>query len=215
MWTAPAGPKSINNDADAIESAGHCLPPLLLLLDQYDGFLVACYSDHPLVPALQQHTQKPIVGIFQASVTTSLQLISREQTFGIVSTGKIWEKLLTNAVHQFLGSPSEAIVRAGVGRSYPFTGVETTGLNATDLHDAPAAEVRKRMKEATWRLLDRNSGGNVGAICLGCAGMVGLEEIVRETCMEKLGDADGSLIRIIDGVRAGVGILHGLARGRF
>lgn len=215
FFTAPSGPKSIDDDADAVESARHCLPHLLLSVDQHDGFLVACYSDHPLTWMLCKHTRKPVVGIFQASVATSLQMISRHQTFGIVSTGDVWKSLLTNAVHRFIGSPAENIT--DVKRTSPFAGVETTGLNATDLHEAPVAEVHRRIKEATKRLLDRNHYGEVRAICLGCAAMVGMEEVVREACIEKLGsDTNGdSLFRVIDGVKAGVGVLQGLVRGGF
>ena len=211
FFTAPSGPKSIDDDDDAAESAEHCLTHLLPLLDQHDGFLVTCYSDHPLTWILPKHTRKPVVGIFQASVTTSLQVISRDQTFGIISTGDVWERLLTNAVHEFIGTPAEN--RDDLNR---FAGVETTGLNATDLHDAPAAEVHRRIKEATKRLLDRNHRGDVRAICLGCAGMVGMEKIVREACIEKLGDANGDVVfKVVDGVKAGVGVLQGLVRGGF
>jgi len=207
FFTAPSGPPSINDDAQAIESANHCMPHLLQLLDQHNGFLVACYSDHPLVWMLSEQTRKPVVGIFQASVATSLQLITRSQTFGIVTTGDIWGGLLTKAVHNFIGVSTHR---------NPFAGVETTGLNAIDLHNAPAAEVRRRMKDATKRLLDRDHSGNVRAICLGCAGMVGLEEVVREACLEKLGQVEGTdIVRVIDGVKAGVGILQTLVRGQF
>jgi len=213
FFTASSGPKSINDDADASESERHCLPYLLPLLDHHDGFLVACYSNHPLTWTLRNYTRKPIVQISTASVTTALQLISRHQTFGIVSTGDVWESLLTNAVHEFIGVPAEK--SNGLNRTSPFAGVETTGLNATDLHNAPAVEVRRRIKEATKRLLDRNHHGDVRVICLGCAGMTGMEEVVREACTEKLGDTDGSLVRVVDGVKAGVGILQSLVRGGF
>ncbi|USP81866.1 hypothetical protein yc1106_09140 [Curvularia clavata] len=152
-FTAPSGPKSINNEEDAAESVKHCLPALQQdHLTRHDGFLVACYSQHPLVPILKEQSeirnaQKPVTGIFEASVSTSLQLIHPEEKFGIVSTGKVWETILSDATIAFLGTGSEASKR--------FAGVETTGLNATDLHDAPAEEVRKRMKDAVKRLLKK------------------------------------------------------------
>lgn len=90
--------------------------------------------------------------------------------------------------------------------------METTGLNATDLHDAPAEEVRKRMKDAVKRLLRK---GKVGAICLGCAGMSGMNEMVREACVEELGDVEGNRVRIVDGVQAGVAWLEGAIRSGF
>lgn len=179
-------------------------------LENHDGFLVACYSQHPLVLKLKSEpaikaTGKPVAGIFEASVAMSLQLIAPGERFGIVSTGKVWEVILTEAVMDFLGTgPSAASKR--------FAGVETTGLNATELHDAPADEVRRKMKEATKRLLRK---GYVGAVCLGCAGMVGMDEMVRSAAVEELGEEKGSGLRIVDGVKAGVVWLEGAVRGGF
>ena len=83
--------------------------------------------------------------------------------------------------------------------------------------------------EATKRLLHRekvssesssSSSGSlifsgVQAICLGCAGMVGLDEAVRAACVETLGEERGKEVYIVDGVKAGVGMLYGLTRGGF
>ncbi|ORY17117.1 Asp/Glu/hydantoin racemase [Clohesyomyces aquaticus] len=209
FFTAPSGPKSINDEDDAVESVKHTLPALKPLLDRHNGFLVACYSKHPLVPLLKQEAvvkdgRKPVTGIFEASVSTSLQIIHPDEKFGIVSTGKVWEKILSEAVVDFLGTGSEASRR--------FAGVETTGLNATELHDAPQEEVRKRVQGAVKRLLKR---GDVGAVCLGCAGMAGMDEWVREACVEELGELDGESIRIVDGVQAGVAWLEGAVRSGF
>lgn len=194
---------------DAAESAEACLPQLLPILDRHDGFLVACYSYHPLVRMLKSHNDvqdkgKPVTGIFEASVAASLQLIAPDEAFGIVSTGKVWEQILSDAVVEFLGTGSETSKR--------FAGVETTGLNATELHDTAAEEVRRRMKDATKRLVRK---GKVGAICLGCAGMVGMNEMVREACVEELGTVDGERVRVVDGVQAGVAWLEGALRSNF
>lgn len=210
-FTAPSGPSSINNEDDASESVTHCLPTLTQNhhLTTHSAFLVACYSPHPLVSVLQDHpdilgskTYKPVTGIFEASISTSLSLLRHGQIFGIVSTGKVWEEILTDAVEKYLGA-------SGSGK---FAGVETTGLNATDLHDAPQDEVERRMKDAVKRLLGK---GDVGAICLGCAGMAGMDSWVREACVEELGEKDGGRVRIVDGVVAGVAWLEGVMRSGY
>jgi Asp/Glu/hydantoin racemase len=218
-FTCPTpGISSINSPADSAESAKLCLPHLLPLLPHYDAFLIACYSHHPLVPQLKAEctalatastsedggvgARKYVTGIFEASVLASLSLLSEVETFGIVSTGKVWEDALTEAVRAFLGVNS-------VSR---YSGTETTGLNATELHDLPAEQVQAKMKEATKRLLKR---GNVNAICLGCAGMVGLDEAVRTACIEALGQGAGQKVHIIDGVKAGVAQLLGNAMTAF
>ena len=203
FFTAPSGPSSINNDEDALASAHQCIHALVpQYVNAFDSFLVACFSHHPLVSLLREATnnEKPVLGIFEASVTTALQLLSpktelREQ-FGIVSTGQVWEKLLTSAVNELLGTSS--------GGSDRFAGVETTGLDATDLHDAPQEEVKARMKEATRRLVGK---GNVKVVILGCAGMAGMDEWVREEV--------GKDVKIVDGVKAGIGALQCLLNAKF
>ncbi|KAK6007662.1 hypothetical protein QM012_004476 [Aureobasidium pullulans] len=210
-FTAPSGPASINNEDDAAESARHCLEPLLPLLETHDAFLVCCYSAHPLVGQLKARPEiagrrKPVTGIFEASVSSSLQAIGPGERFGIVSTGKVWEATLREAVDNYLG------VEDNTEGSAAFAGVQTTGLNATELHDTSPVEVRNRMKKAVARLLMDDAGGPVGAVCLGCAGMAGFDDMVREAAIETLGHGQGSKVRIVDGVVAGVTWLEGALR---
>ncbi|KAH0290311.1 hypothetical protein KCU71_g15477, partial [Aureobasidium melanogenum] len=210
-FTAPSGPTSINNEDDAAESARHCLEPLLPLLETHDAFLVCCYSAHPLVGQLKARPEiagrrKPVTGIFEASISSSLQAIGPGERFGIVSTGKVWEATLREAVDNYLG------VEDNTEGSAAFAGVQTTGLNATELHDTSPVEVRSRMKKAVARLLMDDAGGPVGAVCLGCAGMAGFDDMVREAAIETLGHGQGSKVRIVDGVVAGVTWLEGALR---
>jgi Asp/Glu/hydantoin racemase len=143
-------------------------------------------------------TPRPVTGIFEASISMSLAFLRANEQFGIVSTGKVWEKLLGDATGEYLGGSSEK-----------FVGVETTGLNATELHDAPREEVERRVKDAVGRMLGkgREGGGEVKVVVLGCAGMVGMETWVR--------DVVGEGVKVVDGVKAGVGVLQGLVRGSF
>lgn len=121
--------------------------------------------------------------------------------FGIVSTGDAWKGILGDAVRE------EIVGRDRAGEV--FKGVETCGLDAGELHGHE--EVEKRIKDATGRLVERYGGsgerGDVGVVVLGCAGMVGMEGWVRAVV--------GEGVRVVDGVRAGVGALQGLVRGGF
>ncbi|KAF2398605.1 hypothetical protein EJ06DRAFT_496270, partial [Trichodelitschia bisporula] len=198
FFTAPDGPSSINNEDDAEESTRHALPALEPLLSKHDGFLVACFSAHPLVPALKKHAEaggagKPVTGIMEASTAAALQLTGVGKRWGVVTTGKVWEEVLTEGIGRFVGA-----------RPGNFVGVESTGLSAGELHDRSPEEVRRRMGEATARLLDR---GGVEVVVLGCAGMAGLGEIVREVAGGR-----GERVRVVDGVQAGVGWVEGAVR---
>ena len=94
-----------------------------------------------------------------------------------------------------------------------FAGVETLGVNAGDLHGGGGEEdVKKKVQAATGRLIESGGDGDgkVSVVVLGCAGMAGMEEWVREEVKER-----GKNVKVVDGVKAGVGILQGLVRGRF
>ena len=85
-----------------------------------------------------------------------------------------------------------------------YAGCETCGLDAGELHGSK--EVERRVKDAAGRLV-KGGEGRVRVVVLGCAGMVGMEEWV--------GSVVGDQVRIVDGVRAGVGVLQGLVRCGF
>lgn len=260
---------SINSGEDSVQSALHCRPFVEPLIPQYDAFLVACYSAHPLVGMLRstirglenkarnsdkgtlhvfaggesispRKHRKYVTGIFEASVTSSLMLISAfhlqtewshhktqsRDTFGIVTTGAVWKPELTKAVSAMINGPSEkgdengkesgnspTSASASSTSSTPvptsvarFAGVETTGLTAVELHETPPEEVRRRMIDATERLL-KGTLHPVRAVCLGCAGMAGMEEAVRAGCIRAYGETEGEDVHIVDGVVAGVGLL--------
>lgn len=228
------GIPSINSGEDSVLSALHCRPFVEPLVAKYDGFLVACYSAHPLVGILKDAIQnyeeahptaqkKYATGIFEASVLSSLSLISAFQlisgrdkvparnTFGIVSTGSIWETELSHAVTDMLLNPGDKTNSASSAR---FAGVATTGLTAVELHTTSAEEVKRRISDATERLL-RNSSDPVGAVCMGCAGMAGMEEAVREGCFRAYGQQLGSRVKIVDGVVAGAGMLVAACKAGF
>ncbi|TGO48196.1 hypothetical protein BOTNAR_0488g00050 [Botryotinia narcissicola] len=195
-------PPSINNEEDAILSTQVVLSDLTSTLDQYDAFLVACYSVHPLVTELKKRVgpNVHVTGIFEASVMMSLGLLTLgdnegdKEGFGIVSTGKYWEEVLGAGVRDFLGTQKGEHCER-------FKGVETTGLTAGELHSVDSEIVGTKMKEAVKRLVGKR---DCSIVCLGCAGMAGMDDMVREALVEELGSEDAKRVYIVDGVKAGV-----------
>lgn len=188
------------------------LPHLVPLLAAHDAVLVACYSPHPLVDALRAEITKrsdrfpkPVIGILEASVTAALNVLESKEAFGVVSTGKVWEHLIGARIGEMLGAtPTSA---SGANDSAPFrtpifAGVETTGLNATELHDADQDLVKNKVQEATRRLVQGEQ--KVRTVVLGCAGMAAMEEWIREVVDART--------YVIDGVRAGVAALQSTLR---
>lgn len=141
------------------------------------------------MPLLRAATHKPVLGIFEASVTQALLLLQPGERFGIVTTGREWEPVLAEAVARFLGGVERCAGVCGVG-------VSAGGLEGE--------EVGGRVKEAVERLLGK---GGVRIVCLGCAGMAGMGEAVKEAAREL-----GEEVRVVDGVRAAVVSVVGLIR---
>ncbi|KAK0629444.1 Asp/Glu/hydantoin racemase [Bombardia bombarda] len=218
-YTAPPeSPASIDDGDDVLASSEVVYKNLTSTgaLQQYDAVLVACFSVHPLVHRLAElqgsRGKLVVTGIFEASIQASLALLTTPpldtappRKWGIVTTGKFWEAHLTRGVDKFLG------VDAGSANS-KFAGVETTGLTAGDFHGhVDPAVIKQKLTEATKRLLDQ---GAVDCVVMGCAGMAGLEDIIRAAAVEKYGLERGNQVFIIDGVRAGVGLLEQTVRNK-
>ena len=189
-------PPSVNDFTTSVLSAAHTFTSLLPLLvpetpGAPDAYLIACFSDHPLVGMLREHTSKPVIGIFEASV---MQAITLGQPFGIVTTGKYWEGALTDGVKRIFGS-------GDLGGA--FVGVESTGMTALELHDKQPEVVAAGISAATERMVARGAR----TIIMGCAGMSGMEKAVQEGCR-------GEHVRIVDAVRSGVTMLEGVVKAQ-
>lgn len=166
-------------------------------LKQYDAILIACFSVHELVSKLATLTGKPVIGLFEASILTSLSLISASEKWGIITTGEFWIQHLQDGVNEFLG-----VMR---GReSYKFAGVYSTGLTAAEFHSASEDLIKSKLAMAVRNLFE---SGNVTCVVLGCGGMAGLEETIRLVAADVVGERAKNLY-IIDGVRAGVAQLY-------
>ncbi|RKF75837.1 Uncharacterized protein C1F7.10 [Golovinomyces cichoracearum] len=203
-YTAPSGPPSIDNDDDALMSAKAVMSDLQFRLEQYDAFLVACYSVHPLVGMLKARVSPRVhvTGIFEASISTSLSLLYLEPTskFGIIITGEYPDTILSEGVKKYCGSNDLSNKR--------FKGVETTGLTANYFSNPESEEIRRKVKKATMNLIrDRD----VRVICLGGASATRLHKFVDDVLREELGNAADS-VYVVDSVQAGIGQLETLLR---
>ncbi|KAH3665664.1 hypothetical protein OGAPHI_003852 [Ogataea philodendri] len=102
----PESPPSINNSAEGLISAAACLAKLQQdpQLLQYDGYLICCYSDHPLVGQLRNLVKVPIMGIFQASLLYSLNYTTNNSKVGILTSNRSWEEILDQSLLDFFGT---------------------------------------------------------------------------------------------------------------
>ncbi|KAJ7293341.1 Asp/Glu/hydantoin racemase [Mycena rebaudengoi] len=192
FYTAPSNaPPSINDVTTGILSAAACFDDLTAKgIDKYDGFLVSCFSDHPLVHMLRESTTKPAIGILEAAIAQSL-LCGRR--FGIVATGSGYKYHRYAEVRAFMGGDSDR-----------FAGMIPTGLGVIELREGDGQHIESSMKTASKSLAALGSD----VMILGCAGMAGMEGMVRD------GVSEGGFgpVHVVDGNKAGVEMLVSLVR---
>ncbi|KAF7339670.1 Protein of Asp Glu hydantoin racemase family [Mycena sanguinolenta] len=117
FYTAPANaPPSINNATEGVLSAALCFQHIVEegLIDKHDGFLVSCFSEHPLVGMLRNTTTKPVIGILHASV---IQALLCGERFGIVATGRGYRYDRYAEVQHVLGGKFRQIRGVGAERT--------------------------------------------------------------------------------------------------
>ncbi|KIW46025.1 uncharacterized protein PV06_01718 [Exophiala oligosperma] len=188
-YTAPyPAPTAIESTTDAIMSTEAVLRDLAKYaasngetVQNYDGMIVACFSKHPLIDALRESYDVPIIGIMEASLYTARMIGGR---FGIIATGARSRILQDDAV-------------AAYGLGHFYVGSEATHLGVLELEARPREEVAKRMAHSARSLAAKGAD----TIVLGCAGMT---ELVR-AAKDAVRDEDGRrTINVIDSVEAGL-----------
>lgn len=175
-----AGPVSIEGHTDEVVSAYYILKRIAEQQEAYDGYLIACFSDHPSVAVLRELTGRPVVGIAEAACHMAAMTGSR---FGIVTTSPKWVPMLQEAVRCF-------------GLEEKCAGVLSTGVSVTGLHELSQQEV----EEAVLRTGKEAIALGAETLCLGCAGMSGLQERIER----ELG------VPVVDSCQAGLMMLYAL-----
>ncbi len=176
-----AGPRSIECIYDELLSAAPTLELAIRQMDQYDAFVIACVSDHPTVYALREITDKPVIGICEASTYFACMVGYK---FSIVTTDEAWEPLLWDAVRHF-------------GIAERCASVRSTRLPVLALEALSPEETYRTILE-TSKIAIEQDGAEV--ICLGCAGMSGMDKRLEEELQ----------VPVVDGVVAALKLMEGL-----
>ena len=179
--TPASGPRSIESIYDELLSSAGTLELALSELDNYDAFVIACYSDHPTIYALREITDKPVLGIAEASMYAACMLGNK---FSIITTNDEWEPLLWDSVKHYGLAERCASIRTTVKAVLELEEVGEEGM-----YNLILGEARRAISD---------DGAEV--ICLGCAGMAGLDKRLEDVLD----------IPVIDGVVAALKLLEGL-----
>lgn len=189
-FTGPqhASPSAIEGHLDGILSAATTARAVVPIASNYDAFLVACFSAHPLINALREELSGPVIGIMEASLYAARMLGAR---LGVVATGARSQIMHEDAIRNY-------------GLDGFSVGCETTGLGVLELERADRDHVLGLVSEAARRLVQEKGAD---CIALGCAGMTEM----KTRCEDAVGTKDATA-QVIDGVGVGIQILIGLVR---
>lgn len=149
-----AGPHTIESYYDEYLAIPHILAELIHYEAQSDAFILACWGD-PGIEAAREITQKPVVGIAEASLYVANNLGAK---FGVVSTLKRTQHMVEKTIEK-VGLSSRCAL--ALCTDLPVAATETD-------------------RDYTVDLLEQGSRQAIAAgaevIVLGCAGMSGLDQ---------------------------------------
>lgn len=176
-----SGPKSIESVYDELLSCGPCLEVLIARQAEFDGFIIACYGNHPVITAAREMLAQPVIGIMEASLYLACAV---GHTFSIITSEERAIAMFWEGVKAFGLKERCASIRS---TNTPVLALE--GAGKADVEELILAEARRAVEE-----------DGAEAISLGCAGMAGLDK--------RLTRALG--VPVVDGVAAAVKLVEAL-----
>ena len=182
--TPDSGPVTIETFYDDYLAIPGILKKIRQHEADFDAFIIACWGD-PGIEAAREMTDKPIVGIAEASMYICNMLAAK------------WA--VATVLHRIKDFVQKTVLKTGfkIGPAERCVGVYTTELRVADteqLRDAACSALEEASRNAM--------GDDAEAIALGCAGMSGLDSDLES----RLG------IPVIDSVRAAVHMAEALVR---
>jgi allantoin racemase len=176
-----AGPRSIESIYDELLSSTGTLECALEHLDEVDAIVIACYRDHPTIYALREIIEKPVLGIAEASMYVACMLGYK---FSVVTTNEEWEPLLWDAVRHY-------------GLADRCASVRSTRMPVLALESASTEETYQLILTTAQKALDED---DAEVICLGCAGMAGLDKRLQEALGVPVLDGIACALKLLEGI---------------
>jgi allantoin racemase len=174
-----SGPESIEAYYDEYLAIPGILEEIILSAGDYDAFVVACWGD-PGVEAARELTTKPVIGIAEASMYVANMVAAR---WGVVTT-----------LHRSLDMIEKTIHKTGF--SHRCVSIRTTGLSVVETETARQATLDAL--EAAGRIAIAQD--KVEALCLGCAGMSGLDKDLEQRLEIPVIDAVAAAVKMAEAI---------------
>jgi len=179
--TAPWGTPSVESHAEEALAAVATLEAVAARAagGAVDGVVVACFGD-PGLEAVREVSPVPAVGIAEAAMAVAVTLGHR---FSIVAARDRARPLMVDVVRRH-------------GFESRCASVRTTGLSVLELERSP--DVAEEAIVAAAQRAVAEDGAE--AICLGCAGMAGLDERVSARVGVPAVDGVGAAVKLLEAV---------------
>ena len=171
------GPESIQSYYDEALAIPGIVEEILLSKDEFDGFVIACWGD-PGLEAARELSPNPVVGISEASMYVANMLAAR---WGVITTG-----------HRVRTKIEETVYKTGFG--HRCVSIQTTGLSVEETETA--RESTLLALEKAGRLAIEEDGAE--ALCLGCAGMSGLDMDLQERLGVPIVDSVAAAVKMVE-----------------
>lgn len=177
--SSPCGPLTLEGYFDEIISSVGVLEVVQREKENYDGFIVACFSNHFSIYAARQLTGKPVVGIFEPPMLLAKQLGAK---FSIVTPSPRWKPLL-----------EEGLEAVGMERSCG--SIRVIGLDVEELECLEQEKLEELLLKEAEKAI-REDGAEV--IILGCCGLAGLDAKIREELDVPVLDPVASAVKVLE-----------------
>ncbi len=174
-----SGPQSVESYYDEYLAIPGILEEIILSGDDFDAFILACWGD-PGIEAARELTRCPVIGVAEASMYVANMLAAR---WGVVTTQ-----------HRTLDMIEKTIHKAGF--SHRCVSIRTTGIPVTQTEtDRPATvdALEQEIREAM-------ASDRLEAVCLGCAGMAGLDHELEARLGIPVIDAVAAAVKLAEAV---------------
>lgn len=177
--SSPCGPLTLEGYFDELISSIGVLETVQREKDNYDGFIIACFSNHFSIYGARQLTDKPVVGIFEPPMLLAKQLGAK---FSIVTSSPRWKPILEENL-------------AAVGLESSCASIRVTVQNVDDFEHFTEQELEDYLyKYAQQAIME--DGAEV--IVLGCCGLAGLDERLSARLGVPVLDPVASAVKILE-----------------
>jgi len=178
------GPEAVDCAFESYLSAVGVMDAVLGYREPYDAVVLAGFGEHGR-DGLQELITQPVVEICEASAQVAM-LIAR--SFAVVTT-----------LQRSVPAIEDRLKLAGLaGRC---ASIRASGMSTLEVDADPRAAIRGIVEQAAIAVRDDHAE----AICLGCAGMAGLEETITAELGVPVIDGIGAAVRLAEAV-VGLGL---------